>query len=364
MRYVMLLGTAGLLAIGLLAVGCESTDPTAPTDGTLNVTANPGTIIIDQLLGEESGQTTIAAQVFDKSGFSLAGVAVAFTTTGGSLASSQNTCIGGVCSISGDGCRSAACPVVPPKKIETNNNGVAVDVLTLDLNDPASVDVVAFSGTLSTPVTVTKTVTDGNVQPTASIFMSPPAAQAVDGAVTFDGRNSSDPDGAITCYQWEVTSSVATSNETAQGVSLSQFTRSYAEVQELSVVLRVSDDEANGFCAPSAPPADPSFFSPLSDSTIYDVVCDTTDPIARGGPNRSIVLINGQATVTLDGSNSSDPDSMLTYSWTCGNNQDPASTVSIECTYTQAGSYTAQLVVTNECALTDVDDVTITVTNP
>ena len=157
MRYLYRFAALATLGLLLVVPGCEDTDPIAPSTGQLTVTASPGTIVIDVQEGEDSAQSTIAAQIYSASGFPISGVNVGFTTTGGQLLSSDNSCESSSCRISGDSCTTNGdCPAVPPETVVTNGNGVAIDVLTLNLNDPASVEVSAFSGILTGSATVRK----------------------------------------------------------------------------------------------------------------------------------------------------------------------------------------------------------------
>ena len=97
------------------------------------------------------------------------------------------------------------------------------------------------------------------------------------------------------------------------------------------------------FDAQTGTVAAPSDFDD-TDILDYDIVCDTTGPIARGGPNRGLVLVDGMAEVLLDGGASSDPESgIASHTWTCGNSQSPIMAPQAICTYTFAGSFTATL---------------------
>ena len=85
-------------------------------------------------------------------------------------------------------------------------------------------------------------------------------------------------------------------------------------------------------------------------------------PTANAGPDQTLTLPAGQSTiaVTLNGSDSSDPDGTIsTYNWT--GNPDPANKVSPAVTLA-AGSYTFTLVVTdNSGATSAADTVSVTV---
>jgi len=361
-----------LVLVVLLGLSCESTPVTAPTDGQLTVSANPGTVVINVEAGEDSAQSTLIVQMYDASGFAVTGANVAFLTTGGTLESSDNSCSGGTCKQTGESCgTNSDCPAVPPTPIETNASGIAIDVLTLTLPDPTSVDVTATSGSLSSVATVTKTVTEGNTQPTALINATPQDAARVDSPVTFDGRGSSDPDGVITCYQWIIDSDLASFDEVVQGQTTSLVTKPFSVEQNLSVQLWVSDESgAASWCTTyEGPPGDARIaprerFSPDSASLTYEIVCDTSPPNVSGGDDRLLQLVDDRAEVTLVGT-ASDPESLITSTnWSCGNNQAIVDGDEVTCVYTFAGVFTARYTAINGCSMDAFDEVEITVEQP
>ena len=117
--------------------------------------------------------------------------------------------------------------------------------------------------------------------------------------VTLDGSNSSDPDGSIVSYLWTQTqgspvvlsgSSSAKPTFTAPEVGLSGET--------LTFQLTVTDNDG----------------LQDTDTTSVNVLAIITPPIADAGPDQDVK--EGES-VTLDGSNSSDPDgSIVSYLWT------------------------------------------------
>jgi hypothetical protein len=354
MRRILAAGVAFVaLAFGLS--GCESTDLTADPEGELKLSANPTTVVIDTSVGETEGQTSILAQVLDSAGFPMEDVAVTFLTSGGSLQSSA----GGT-----------------PVAVKTNASGVAVDVLTLDLQDPTSVEVGAASGALSQTVTITKTVSAGNTPPSAAMSIEPASAQVKGLAVTLDGRASSDPDGAITCYQWTIDSNLNGSDEVIQGVSESVVTRTYAVEQRLTVTLRVTDDADAGttFCAAGAPPAPATRFSAATDFVSgYEIVCSIDPPLVSAGADKVVSAGGGSVAVPLSGTATAqdaaiDPNADVAYVWDCGNGTAPQTgSLSVTCTYQNLNApnnttYTAELRVTDVCGLVGTDRVNIAVT--
>ena len=211
---------------------------------------------------------------------------------------------------------------------------------------------------------ITKTIFE-STDPFAVIDVSPDSPAVRGTLVLFDGRDSDDSDGdPITCYQWEIDSTNNTNDEIVQGVST--FSRTYNTDQNLSVILRVSDDPAaTAVCPPNSSPADPALFSLDIDAIAYQIVCDPTGPSAAAGTDQIITLSGGSASVVLDASGSSDPDSgIASYSWNCGNGDPTIQSPVATCTYTNSLTYTATVTVTNGCGQPSTDTVRVTVTNP
>jgi hypothetical protein len=172
----------GLLSLVLLAAtigGCERGDVLAPSDGSIILTANPSNVTLDQNNPDNFALVEITAQVFEAGGFTASNVTLAFTTTGGQLAS------GGA-------------------ELRTDENGVATDTLTIRPGDPDAVTVTVRSGVLTQSVTVTVNCPD-NPAPIAVIVPSGPTAlvgpPSSTVTITLDGSSSSDGDG-IAEYAW------------------------------------------------------------------------------------------------------------------------------------------------------------------
>lgn len=343
-----LLPTVGLLLMllaALVQLSCNSDGVLAPATSLFSVMAIPPEIVIDETAGETSGTSKIIVRVLNANGFPLKDIKVTFSTTAGTMA-------------------SAGAPGQPPTEILTDSDGVALDILTMTSTDPASAAVTASSATLAQQVTVSRTVFE-STDPFAIIGVSPVSPVGRGTPIIFDGRDSGDDDGdTITCFQWEIDSTINANDEIVQGVST--FSRSYSMDQNLSVILRVSDDPAaTAVCPPNSAPADPALFSPVIDAIAYQIVCDPTGPTADAGTTQIITLSGGTASVVLDGGNSSDLDSgIVSYSWNCGNGDPTIGTQTATCIYDTALTFTATLTVTNGCGQTDTDTVRITVRNP
>lgn len=123
----------GALAIAGMVLACNRSDPTAPTDSTITVSANPQTVVLDPTDPNHEGTTTITATVRSKNGTRLPDQEVTFSTTNGSLAPPAET------------------PII------TNTDGQA----SCELSTPTSATVTARSGSITGSTQVT-TVT-GNI---------------------------------------------------------------------------------------------------------------------------------------------------------------------------------------------------------
>lgn len=289
----------------------------APTDGTIQVSANPATIVIDPNAGETSGSAQIAAVVFDSLGAPLADIAVRFQTTAGTLGTTS--------------------PVL------TDAEGIATTLLTLRTEEPAEATVTATSGALYSIVEVTKSVVAMNEAPEASISATPQDVVQAGSQVIFDGSGSEDADGRIVRYTWTVTSDSACcgssppdscvdpcADEVVVNTSALPLTRIYRDApQNLSVTLEVEDDD--GATGVRVLP--------------YRVECYNPAPVADAGPNQSqnAAAPGEPVEIVLNGSYTTDnlPIDVdeTHYRWSCGNGTVPAPLVAgdyrrVICSYT------------------------------
>ena len=120
--------------------------------------------------------------------------------------------------------------------------------------------------------------------------------------VTLNGSNSSDPNGSIASYEW--TQTAGTTVQLADSrTAKATFTAPSAGTSGASLTfqLKVADSAgatANDTCLVNVTPAAPA----------------NTPPTANAGPDQSVVA---GATVTLNGSNSTDGDGAIaSYAWT------------------------------------------------
>ncbi len=76
-------GGAAVVPVLVLALaGCESSDPTAPADSTITVSANPQTVVVPT---GQQGTTEITATLRSKNGTRLPDQEITFSTTAGNL---------------------------------------------------------------------------------------------------------------------------------------------------------------------------------------------------------------------------------------------------------------------------------------
>ena len=205
----------------------------------------------------------------------------------------------------------------------------------------------------STADTVTITVTAGvNDAPTADAGSDATVAEGA--TVTLDGSGSDDPENAALTYAWSQTSgtTVSLSSSTAQSPT---FTAPTELLSNASLVfsLKVSD----GVNTSTADTVTITVTAGVNDAPTADAGSDAT--VAEG------------ATVTLDGSGSSDPENAaLTYAWS----QTSGTTVSLSSSTAQSPTFTAptellsnaslvfSLTVSDGVNTSTADTVTITVT--
>jgi PKD repeat protein len=174
----------------------------------------------------------------------------------------------------------------------------------------------------------------GNTPPTAVIQASPDSGPAPL-EVTFSGTGSSDPDGVVVAYAWDLGD-----GNTATGPTV---VHTYATPGVYTVSLTVTDDDgATG---------------------------TTTTTVTAGVPNQPPVAVASATptsgkeplVVAFDGDDSSDADgTVVSYAWDFGDGN-TANVANPTHTYATAGTYTAQLVVTDDEGATGTDTVTIVV---
>ena len=139
-------------------------------------------------------------------------------------------------------------------------------------------------------------VTLDNLPPTADAGVDQTVNEG--NPVTLDGSNSSDPDGAIAAYFWQQTAGTAVSLSNATAAQPT-FTSPNAGLQGESLTFNLTVTDNQGLQS--------------SDEVTIQVSWQNEPPTADAGPDATVT--EGE-TVTLDGSNSSDPDGgIASYHW-------------------------------------------------
>jgi hypothetical protein len=279
----------------LLMTGCEKSDPAAPSDAVIVVTASPGNISLDDLDPNGEAKATIRAEVFNAEGNPKSGVGIRFSTDIGRMESGGDS-------------------------IKTDGSGIAEDKLIVSEDDEDSeATVTAASGSIAGTVSVG--VGAANEPPIALFTMDPSTAKAYTGTcpppagsppnvcVFFDGREgfagSQDSDGRIVSYKWTIVPQFGAA-ETIEGpdpLVHGSFFRSFAQEQSVSVTLEVTDDDG----ATSLPTSD------------FLAVVGNLEPVADAGSDTQAQLGNlggAGAVVSFDASASFDPDGVIVgYQW-------------------------------------------------
>lgn len=110
---------------------------------------------------------------------------------------------------------------------------------------------------------------------------------------------------------------------------------------------------------------DGTSFHPFGVDNIVIAGVPGSDPVANAGPDQSVTLTGTSATVSLDGTGSSDPDAdPLTYAWSGDFTGGAATGATPEVTFTAAGTHTVTLVVSDGTGGSSTDTVDIVVAAP
>lgn len=176
---------------------------------------------------------------------------------------------------------------------------------------------------------------DTNQLPTAKVFAGPTSGTAPLG-VLFDGSASSDPDGTIVSYAWNFGN-----GQTATGAKVGH---TYITAGTYRATLTVTDDK---------------------NAKATAIVTITVNSSSNEPPQAVIVsdTTTGPAplAVNFDASDSSDPDgTIVSYLWDFGDGSTGIGEA-IAHAYTQDGTYTATVTVTDDKGTTDIASADITV---
>jgi len=193
--------------------------------------------------------------------------------------------------------------------------------------------------------TTTRTVTAQNRVPSAS-FTATPSSVPTGSTVTFNGSGSTDPDGTIAKYEWDLDGNGT--YETTTGTTATT-TKSYATAATVTVGLRVTDN--SGGTATTTRTVTVTNRAPTASFT------STPNPAKTGD------------TVTFNGSGSTDPDGTIAkYEWDLDGNGTyetaTGTTATTTRTFTPAGEKTIGLRVTDNNGATATTTRVLTVRGP
>jgi PKD repeat protein len=204
--------------------------------------------------------------------------------------------------------------------------------------------VAVYSGALTANQILDHYYSSGNNKPPAAGFTASPTRVGPGQSVTFDGSGSSDSDGQIVDYQWDLDGSGKFATDTGSNPKL---TTSFAKPGTYNVSLRVIDNGnasstvTHSFTVGDDPPTAAFTFSP--------------SPLALVGQQ-----------VSFDGSGSSDTIGTITdYKWDLDGSgsfaTDTGTTPKTTFTYTSPGKYNVGLRVTNDQGQTSTVSQTVDV---
>ncbi len=164
--------------------------------------------------------------------------------------------------------------------------------------------------------------------------------------ITFSGADSSDPDGTIVKYEWDLDGNGTYEVDTGSGDST---TGSYPTTGPHTVGLRVTDSDGGQ----------------ATDTAAVDVVNISPNAVLIAAPNPAVA----GAEVLLDATGSTDPDgSVANYAWDLDGNGsfevDTGTTPATTRTYPNPGVITVRVRVTDNDGATAVATRTVTVTQP
>ena len=153
------------------------------------------------------------------------------------------------------------------------------------------------SGSKDTDETKVNVIDDTNDPPTADA--GPDQTVLEETTVTLDGSNSSDPDDGIETYRWKQIAGPSVSLSNPDAVQPTFTTPSVAGNKSTSLKFELTVTDYGGLKD--------------TDTTVVNVTGENDPPTADAGPNQNV---DEETKVTLDGSNSFDPDDgIASYQW-------------------------------------------------
>lgn len=176
-----------------------------------------------------------------------------------------------------------------------------------------------------------------NQSPTALI--TGPSRGSPGERLTFDGSTSTDADGMIVAYRWDLEGGVTATSSTVE--------HAFTTEGQHTVTLTVTDDEGA--------------VGQASRTVLIETAPANVSPVAIAGPD---VTADIGVPATFDGSASYDSDgSIVSYLWDLGDGT-TASTPRVTHPYMLAGSYPVRLTVTDDLGATASDTLTVTIRPP
>jgi len=152
-------------------------------------------------------------------------------------------------------------------------------------------------GGLKDTDTIVVNVTGENDPPTADA--GPDQNVDEETTVRLDGSNSSDPDDGIEFYQWKQIAGPSVSLSNPRAIEPTFTSPSVVDSQSKSLTFELTVADFGGLLD--------------TDTTVVNVTGENDPPTANAGPDQTVLE---EAKVTLDGSNSSDPDDGIEfYRW-------------------------------------------------
>jgi PKD repeat protein len=204
---------------------------------------------------------------------------------------------------------------------------------------------------VSHDVTVTTPPPPPNVGPAAAFDFSP-AAPTTDDQVGFDGSGSSDVDGTVAKYEWDLDGNGSYETDTGTTATTSH---TYSEAGTYPVGLRVTDDDG------------------ATDEVSHDVTVTTPPPPPNQAPTAAFEYSPSSPAigeeVGFDGSGSSDSDGNVAgYEWDFDGDgtyeTDTGTTATTSHTFDQAGTYQVGLRVTDDDGATATTSTDVDVVAP
>ena len=242
-------------------------------------------------------------------------------------------------------------PVVTLSKSNTANSTFTAPDFAAGANTLTFRLTVTNNGNQSTSDTVTITVSNVNQPPVADAGSDQTILQ-VGLTVTLDGSNSSDGDDGIVSYFWQQTAGPAVNLSNTAAVQPTFVSPTVAAGGE-SLIFSLTVTDATG--------------DQNTDTCIVVVTLDNSPPVADAGADQTV---NEGDIVTLDGSNSTDPDgSIAAYLWvqTAGKTVSLSNPTTAQPTFTspdagvQGETLTFNLTVTDNQGLQSSDVVIVNV---